>query len=156
VPRDNRWQRQKRWLGLAVLAGTVVAAGCAAPESQRDTLRAVGDGIPAPLDGLTGDAASGLALLRARDPANCVLCHAVPGVPVAGNLGPSLAGAGARLTVAQLRLRVVDERRVMPQTIMPSYHVTAGLNDVAPQYRGRPILDAQAVEDIVAYLAALR
>ncbi|MET0202713.1 MAG: sulfur oxidation c-type cytochrome SoxX [Casimicrobiaceae bacterium] len=156
MPRANRWLRQKRWLGLAVLAGTVVAAGCTAPESRHDTYRADGDGILAPLDGLTGDVARGLALMRVRDPANCALCHAVPGVPVAGNLGPSLEGAGARLTVAQLRLRVVDERRVLPQTIMPSYYVTAGLNDVAPQYRGRPILDAQAVEDIVAFLATLR
>jgi len=133
-----------------------VAAGCAAPDSGRAFAPANDDGIPAPLDGLTGDAARGLWLMRARDPANCVLCHAVPGVSVAGDVGPSLAGTGARLTVAQLRLRVVDERRVTPQTIMPSYHVVADLNDVAPQYRGRPILDAQAVEDIVAFLATLR
>ena len=146
----------RRLLGFALLAATVLAAGCATPESSRDSVRADSDGIPAALHGLTGDTARGLGLLRARDPANCVLCHAVPGVPVAGNLGPSLEGAGARLTVAQLRLRVVDERRVVPQTIMPSYHVSAGLNDVAPQYRGRPILDAQAVEDIVAFLATLR
>ena len=155
-------QRANRWLGLtqrawlAILAGAVVATGCATPPSARVSVLADGDGIPAPLDGLTGDAARGLALMRARDPANCVLCHAVPGVSVAGDVGPSLAGTGARLTVAQLRLRVVDERRVTPQTIMPSYHVVAGLNDVAPQYRGRPILDAQAVEDIVAFLATLR
>jgi sulfur-oxidizing protein SoxX len=125
----------------------VAAAGCASVAA---------DGIPAPLDGLTGDAARGLALLRARDPANCVLCHATPDAPLAGNLGPSLGGVGARMSVAQLRLRVVDERRAMPQTIMPSYHVVQGLSDVAPQYRGRPILDAQQVEDVVAYLATLR
>ena len=126
------------------------------PAPPGDSMRVEADGIPVPIDGLTGDAARGLTLLRARDPANCVLCHAVPGVPLAGTLGPPLAGAGARLTVAQLRLRVVDERRVMPQTIMPSYYIVAGLNDVAPQYRGRPILDAQQVEDVVAFLATLR
>ena len=75
---------------------------------------------------------------------------------LAGNVGPSLAGAGARFTAAELRLRIVDERRVAPETIMPSYYRTAGLNDVAPEYRGRTVLDAQAIEDVVAYLGTLR
>ena len=143
------------WMIAALaLAAVIAVAGCAAPPS--DAVNGARDGISTPLDGLTGDAARGLALLRARDPANCVLCHALPGVALAGNLGPPLAGVGTRLNVAQLRLRVVDERRVMPQTIMPSYHAVEGLHDVAPQYRGRPILDAQAVEDVVAYLATLQ
>ena len=128
---------------------------CATPESSRAAAGPQNDGITAPIGGLTGDAPRGLGLLRARDPANCVLCHSIPGTPLAGNLGPPLEGVGARLSVAQLRLRVVDERRVMPQTIMPSYHVDADFRDVAPQYRGRPILDAQQVEDVVAYLATL-
>lgn len=142
-------------LALA-MGGAVAVGGCAAPLAGSDAANGARDGISAPLDGLTGDAARGLALVRARDPANCVLCHALPGMTLAGNLGPSLAGVGARLTVAQLRLRVVDERRVMPDTIMPSYHVVERLHDVAPQYRGRPILDAQAAEDVVAYLATLQ
>src|SRR5262245_16032934 len=133
-----------------------LAAGCAAPPPGDESRRTDGDGIPRALDGLTGDAARGRALVVARDPANCVLCHAVPGAPMAGNLGPSLAGVGRRLSAAQLRLRVVDERRLMPQTIMPSYHVANGFRDVAPEYRGRPILDAQAVQDVVAFLTTLR
>ncbi|HET9045560.1 MAG TPA: sulfur oxidation c-type cytochrome SoxX [Casimicrobiaceae bacterium] len=138
------------------MTAAAVLAGCAPAERTGEPAAIDGDGIPAPIDGLTGDAARGQALLRGRDPANCVLCHAVPGFAVAGNLGPPLAGVGARLSPAQLRLRVVDERRVMPQTIMPSYHVTADFRDVASQYRGRPILDAQQVEDIVAFLVTLR
>lgn len=118
--------------------------------------RVDGDGIPAPLNGLIGNADRGRALVVARDPANCVLCHAVPGAPIAGNLATSLEGAGRRLTAAQLRLRVVDLQRVVPQTIMPSYYRIEGRNAVAPNYRGRPILDAQAVEDVVAYLRTLR
>ena len=115
-----------------------------------------GDGIPAPLDGRSGDAARGRALVLARDPANCVLCHPMPGAAVAGNLGPPLAGVGSRLDVAQLRLRVADLRRVVPETIMPSYYRLEGLQDVAPAYRGRTILDAQSMEDVVAYLAMLQ
>jgi L-cysteine S-thiosulfotransferase len=116
----------------------------------------VGDGISAPLAGLMGDATRGRALVAARDPANCVLCHALPGQGVAGDVGPSLAAIGARMSIAQIRLRVVDQERVNPTTIMPSYYRVEGLVDVAPEYRGKTILSAQAVEDIVAYLATLQ
>jgi sulfur-oxidizing protein SoxX len=127
-------------------------------ESGRVEYRVVDDGIPAPLAGLTGDAVRGRTLLAARDPANCVLCHAAPDADmgIAGNVGPPLAGVGARLSVAQLRLRVVDEQRVFAQTIMPSYYRTEGLMNVAPEFRDKPILSAQSVEDVVAYLATLR
>ena len=140
-------------------AARLAAAACAAFASACASVAppaATADGIPAPLDGRSGDALRGRALVAARDPANCVLCHAVPGTAMAGNLGPSLAGVGRRLDVAQLRLRVADLRRVMPETIMPSYYRVEGLHDVATAYRGRTILDAQAVEDVVAYLATLQ
>jgi len=137
------------------LAAACQLGGCAT-RGAAEAYRVDGDGISAPLDGLTGDAGGGRARILARDPANCLLCHAVPGAPLAGNLGPSLAGAGQRFSAAELRLRIADERRVVPQTIMPSYYRTAGLNDVAPEYRGRTLLDAQAIEDIVAFLGTLR
>ena len=97
-------------------------------------------------------------MIVARDPANCVLCHAIPDAAVrfAGDLGPSLAGVGARLTTSQLRLRVADNLRVHPATIMPSYYRVDGLARVAPAYRGKPILSAPEIEDVVAYLATLR
>ena len=136
----------------ATSASAVTLVACAASPAPGDGVH----GIVAPLEGRSGDAARGRALVAAREPANCVLCHEVPGVALAGNLGPPLAGVGRRFDAAQLRLRVADLRRVVPETIMPSYHRTEGLNDVAPAYRGRPILDAQAVEDIVAYLGTLQ
>ena len=119
--------------------------------------RVDGDGIAEPL-APGGDAARGKALLAARDPANCVLCHAVPdaAIPFAGNVGPPLAGVGARLSAAQLRLRVVDNLRVNPATIMPSYYRSEGLLLVAPTYRGKSILTAPQVEDVVSYLATLK
>ena len=120
-------------------------------------VRVEGGGIPAPLEGLTGDAARGRSLIVARDPANCVLCHAVPDAAVAaGNLGPSLEGVGRRLTPAELRLRVVDQQRVNARTVMPSYFRVESLSNVAPEYRGRTVLSAQAIEDIVAWLATLQ
>ena len=116
------------------------------------------DEIVASLEGKIGYAPRGRALLVARDPANCVLCHAVPdsAPSVAGNVGPSLAGVGSRFTVPQLRLRVVDITRIQPDAVMPSYFRADKLSDVAATYRGRTVLTAQEVEDVVAYLATLK
>ena len=91
-----------------------------------------------------------------REQSACVLCHAIAGEAVSGNIGPPLAGVGARLSVAQLRLRIVDSARVNPQTPMPAYYRTEDLTQVASAYRGKPVLNAQEVEDVVAWLATLR
>jgi L-cysteine S-thiosulfotransferase len=155
---------------LAPVAATLIAlvalplsdAWCVAappsPAAVTATFVIVGDGIPAALGGAAGDPARGRALVVARDAANCILCHAVndPGVRFSGNVGPALDGVGRRMSVAQLRLRVVDSARVNADTIMPGYYRVDASSDVAAAYRGKPILDAQQVEDIVAWLAALR
>jgi sulfur-oxidizing protein SoxX len=39
---------------------------------------------------------------------------------------------------------------------MPAYFRTEGLRQVASAYRGKPVLSAQQVEDVVAYLATLK
>ena len=120
-------------------------------------LRVVGDGVPDRL-AAPGDTARGRALIAARESANCVLCHAVPdpAVRFAGNVGPSLAGVGARLSEAQLRLRVADNVRVNPATVMPSYYRIDGMDRVASNYAGKPVLTAQQVEDVVAWLVTLK
>ena len=89
---------------------------------------------------------------------NCLLCHAVPetGARFMGNLAPPLSGVGTRLDAGQLRLRIVDSMRINPQTIMPSYYRTEGLVQVAEPWSGKPILSAQQVEDVIAYLLTLR
>lgn len=117
-----------------------------------------GDGISQPLAGAQGNAERGRALLVERGAANCLLCHAVPDprMRVAGNVAPPLDGIGRRLSAAQLRLRVADIQRVNPATVMPSYYRVEGLDRVAAEYRGKPILDARQVEDIVSYLGTLK
>jgi sulfur-oxidizing protein SoxX len=86
------------------------------------------------------------------------LCHTFPdaGDTPLGNIGVALSGVGARLTSGQLRLRVVDSARLNPQSVMPAYYRIDGLTQVAPAYRGKPLLTAQQVEDVVAYLTQLR
>ena len=69
---------------------------------------------------------------------------------------PNLAGAGSRWSEGQLRLRLVDASRLNAATIMPSYYRVDGLDRVGPAWRGKPILSAEQIEDIVAYLATLR
>ena len=86
------------------------------------------------------------------------MCHAgpFPEERFQGTLAPDLRGAGARLTEGQLRLRMVDSRRVNDATIMPAFYRVEGLVRVAPEFRGRPLLTAQEIEDVVAFLATLR
>jgi sulfur-oxidizing protein SoxX len=117
-----------------------------------------GDAIPASLTGQPGDPAKGRAIVADRTVGLCVLCHSgpFPEVPLQGNLAPSLAGAGARNTAGQLRLRLVNPARLVPDTIMPAYYRLDGLQRVARAYDGKTILTAGQIEDVVAYLVTLK
>jgi sulfur-oxidizing protein SoxX len=121
--------------------------------------QAVGDAIPAPLGGLKGDPDNGLEVAVSPSKGNCVACHVmpIPAVEFHGQLGPSLVKVGQYYTAAQLRLRVVDIQRIHPNSVMPPYYLNPSkLHRVAEIYRGRTILTAQEVEDVVSYLATLK
>jgi L-cysteine S-thiosulfotransferase len=139
-------------LALAALAPIAVAAHAQGGPSF------VGDGIPAPLTAAPGDPARGRAIVASRQTGLCLLCHRgpIPEERLQGDLAPDLAGAGNRWSEAQLRGRVVDARHVNPATTMPAFHRSVGLVRVGSAWRGKPILDAQQVEDVVAYLRSLR
>jgi sulfur-oxidizing protein SoxX len=115
------------------------------------------DSIPASLTGAKGDPARGRAIVANRHVGLCLLCHTgpFPEERFQGNLAPDLREA-ARLTEAEIRLRLVDPARVNPKTIMPAYYRTDGLTRVAPAYRGKPVLTAEQIEDVVAYLVTLK
>jgi sulfur-oxidizing protein SoxX len=116
-----------------------------------------GDAIPEPLTTARGDAMRGRALVVERT-STCILCHngPFPEQKFQGDLAPSLAGSGSRWSEGQLRLRLVDASSLNAATIMPSYYRVDGLTRVGPAWRGKPILSAEQIEDIVAYLATLR
>jgi len=148
------------------LARAVFIALCAAVlfavpgRSEAQALRPytiVGDAIPEPLTGTKGDAARGRALIVDRSN-TCILCHSGPFPEQAfqGDLAPNLAGSGSRWSEGQLRLRLVDASRLNAATIMPSYYRVDGLARVGVSWRGKPILSAEQIEDIVAYLVTLR
>ena len=134
--------------------GVTAALVAAAAFSQ--TFEVVGDAIPKALPAEPGDAARGRSIVVSRDQGGCTLCHEVPGEKIFGNVAPTLAGVGAKLSAGQLRLRIADSTRVTPDTPMPSYYRTEGLRQVASPYQGRTILSAQQVEDVVAFLATLK
>lgn len=136
-----------RWLALGVLplwmqaaSGTTVA------------------GLEQPLTAQAGDAARGRAIVADRRVGLCLLCHSgpFPEERQQGNLASDLRGAGLRWNAAQLRLRLVDARRINPDTLMPSYFSTEGLVQVGARWRGRTLLEAQQIEDVVAFLLTLR
>jgi sulfur-oxidizing protein SoxX len=99
-----------------------------------------------------GSPERGKTLLLQRQDSGCVLCHQVQGLSAGGALGPSLVGLAERSTPDQARERIADARRFNPQTIMPAYFSTDGLNNVAKPYKGQTILTAQGLEDILSYL----
>jgi sulfur-oxidizing protein SoxX len=143
------------WMLLPLAAAAIGARPAAA---QVVSYAVVGDAIPVPLTAQPGDPARGRAIVLNRQVGLCLLCHSgpFPEERLQGNLAPDLAGAGALLSVAQLRLRLVDSRRLNPQSLMPSYHRVDGLERVGRAWTGKPVLDAQQVEDVVAFLATLR
>ena len=140
------------WLAAAALALPATAGA-----QQLRAYQVIGDSIPAPLTGMAGDASRGRALVLDRA-STCILCHSgpFPETRFQGDLAPSLAGAGSRWSEGQLRLRLVDASRLNAATIMPSYYRVEGLVRVAPAWRDKPILSAEQIEDIVAYLASSR
>ena len=134
-------------VAVALLAGLCTVGGAHAQ-----------DAIPESLTGAKGDPSRGRAIVASRQIGLCLLCHSgpFPDERFQGNLAPDLRGAGRRWSEGQLRLRIVDSGRLNPSTIMPAYHRTEGLVRVAPAYRGKPVLSAAQIEDVVAFLTTLR
>jgi sulfur-oxidizing protein SoxX len=147
-----------RTAALLLAAAGLMPAPPVAAETGLRPFEVVGDAMPAPLTGEPGDPARGRTIVADRRVGLCLLCHSgpFPEERFQGTLAPDLGGVGARLSRGQLRLRLVDSRRLNPDSIMPAYHRTEGLNRVGAAWRGKPVLGAQEIEDVVAFLATLR
>lgn len=121
--------------------------------------------IDAPLSEMVGDPGAGLEIMVARGKGNCIACHAVTALeeyPFHGEVGPSLDGVGDRWEEADLRGIVANAKMTFPETIMPAFYKTEGYIRPGNGYTGKaaegqldPILTAQEVEDVVAYLMTL-
>ena len=110
-----------------------------------------------PVLAFAGDPLKGKEIALARVDGNCLLCHAIPGAErPAGDIGPALDGVGRRLSLAAIRSLIVDASRFNPASVMPPYGRTEGLHSVAPQYRGKPLLTDEQIDDLAAFLATLK
>ena len=139
-----------------IAAGLLAGPSAAAQELRPYTV--TGDAIPQSLTGAPGDAERGLKIVTNRQIGLCLLCHSgpYPGERFQGTMAPDLSGAASRWNEGQLRLRIVDASRVNPDTIMPPYYRVDGFNRVAPNLRGKTIMTAEQIEDVVAYLMTLK
>lgn len=162
--RSRDGNRNPAWVpacaGLTIVY--VAIAGSTACHGQKTggiaAYRIESGAIPEPLAGATGDAVRGRRIVLDRATGNCLICHKVPvpNEPFQGELGPDLAGVGGRLDAGELRLRLVDQSWLNPVTVMPPYYRVDNMRRVAPQYQGKPVLGAQEIEDVVAYLGSLK
>jgi L-cysteine S-thiosulfotransferase len=156
--------RIEMWLCLTsvvLLAGvleTLAAGSRTQGKAHLVAYRIVNRAIPQPLTDQPGHPERGRRIVLDREGGDCIICHAMP-LPQRrfhGNIGPPLDGVGSRYTTGELRLRVVDPSVINPETIMPAYYKARGRHRVLDRYRHKPILTAQQIEDVVAYLLTLK
>jgi sulfur-oxidizing protein SoxX len=108
---------------------------------------------------LSGDARRGQKIVSDSQQGNCLACHHLPieGIEAYGTIGPPLQGIASRLSEAQIRVRIVDTRNINPMSIMPGFYRDPRLiNRPGEPYMGKTFLDAQQVEDVIAYLVTLK
>jgi L-cysteine S-thiosulfotransferase len=145
-------------MGAGAAALVLMAGGIAVRAETLPPYTVVGDAIPASLTGTGGNPERGRAIVVNRQVGLCLLCHTgpFPEERFQGTLAPDLQGAGSRSSEGQLRLRIVDASRLKPDTIMPPYYRIDGLVRVAPSFQGKPVLTADQIEDVIAFLVTLR
>ena len=146
-------------LGMAALAALVSTSIGSVQADDMVAYEIVDDvSIDQPLTGAPGDPDKGRETFVNRKLGNCLGCHVVSeldGELFHGEVGPPLDGVADRYEEGEIRLRVVNAKLANPDTIMPGFYEVASLHRVAPDFAGKPILSAEQVEDIVAYLMTL-
>lgn len=158
---------RRKLTAIAVL-GMIGFAGVASAENVTPAGVSYDDmgAIAAPLTDVPGDVAAGAEVMTTRSLGNCVACHQISGLDAAfqGNVGPSLDGAGDRWEEAQLRGIVANAKMIFPETVMPAFYKVSGYIRPGDAFTGKaaaegdlpPLLTAQQIEDVVAYLATLK
>ncbi len=146
-------------LGVAVLAIAGMATPATVAATELVNYKIIdSNSIPDSLTGKPGDPVKGRKTAIHRKKGNCLACHAlpVPEQPYHGEVGPELNDVAGRLSEGEIRLRIVNPKYSNPDTIMPAFYRTEGLHMVQKKWQGKPMLTAEEVEDIVAYLMTLK
>lgn len=161
MSRPCAWHWWGQMASMGTLAGILLTGAVyrlALGNDRPVAYQIVHGAIPEPLIEQPGDPDRGRRVVLDRQGGDCIVCHAMP-LPQRqfhGTLGPPLDGVGSRYTAGELRLRLVDPKIVNPHTVMPAYNKVTGLSRVLPRYQGQPMLTAQQIEDVVAYLLTLK
>ena len=143
--------------GAVALAASVVSQPSFAGGMVKYMIK--DDAIAKSLTGKKGDPANGRKLAINRKKGNCLACHVISDLkdqPFHGNIGPSLDGVAGRYSEGELRLRLVDATKLNDDTIMPAFYRADGFHRVKKKFKGKTVLTAQEVEDVLAYLLTLK
>lgn len=148
------------------LAGMLCASTAMAGEIKPKDVSFADGAIDQSLTGTPGDPEKGAMIVGEKSMGNCVACHqvsALADVPFQGEVGPPLDGAGDRWTEAELRGLVANAKMTFEGTVMPAFFKDDGYIRPGDAYTGKapsgplePILSAQDVEDVVAFLMTLK
>lgn len=153
---------------ISVIASIAFAASIttAAAETSPKNVKFDDGAVAQSLSGAAGVPAEGRDIVGNKKKGNCVACHQVTDlkdVPFHGEIGPMLDGAGDRWTEAELRGIVANAKIMFEESMMPSFYKTEGFIRPGNAYTGEaaddtfgPLLTAQQIEDVVAYLATLK
>ncbi|GAA0297964.1 sulfur oxidation c-type cytochrome SoxX [Rhodovulum strictum] len=154
-----------RKIALAAVA-SLAATWALAAEVAPTEVMFEGGAVAASLTGVPGDPEAGAKVMTTASLGNCVACHlieAMPAVQFPGTIAPALDGAADRWTEAELRGLLVNAKMTFDATFMPAFYKTEGFIRPGDGYTGKapesdlpPILSAQQIENIVAYLLTLR
>jgi len=112
-----------------------------------------------PLTSEAPDPFRGLEVFVNRKLGNCVACHTnfdVAAMQFLGEIGPNLDWIGDRYTEAEIRAILVDSKMVLGSgTVMPAFYTSRESFRTLEAFKGKTILTALQVEDVVAYLSSL-
>lgn len=153
------------YLKLALAAGLAATVAEAEAIAPADVVYSEYGEVSDSLTGVAGDPVRGQEVMTTRGLGNCVACHqvsALSDVPFHGEVGPPLDGVADRWDEAQLRGIVANAKMTFPESIMPSFYFTGPFLRPGDGFTGRaaegelpPLLTAQDIEDVVAYLMTL-
>ncbi|QYK42915.1 MAG: sulfur oxidation c-type cytochrome SoxX [Paracoccaceae bacterium] len=151
---------------IALAAAGAVLGSFAQAEVVPADVSYVDGAVEESLTGVAGDPAAGAKAMTTAALGNCVACHvveAMPEVQFPGNIAPPLDGVADRYSEAQLRGLIANAKMTFDGTFMPAFYKGRGFVRPGDGYTGKagaeplpPILSAQQVEDVVAYLMTLK
>lgn len=152
-------------IATTIAVALAFGASCAVAEVVKPSDVVFVDGaVNASLSGTPGNAEEG-AIIMNKGAGNCIACHSVSELahlPFHGEIGPPLDGVADRWSEAELRGIVANAKVMFEGSMMPSFYRTEGFIRLGDAYTGKahegdvaPLLSAQQVEDVVAYLMTL-